>query len=495
MREGYTATLNGSPVSSGQLANRGTAKLQVSAPNAEPILKESQIGYGSNDLGEFGLVAHRGILMVSVDPPPIALLVTGQGFTNFSTNATARFDALPVGSYIVRATYPWLRPATEAVVSRGQTSYVGLVSDLGTLEIDAEPKEAKFALASLDRADVRLENKTPASIRFLRAGQYQLRIWRGDYLKESRLEVRPRETNRVSVAFEYGQVQLISDPPGATVFEGSNAIGQTPKVFPQLKPGPYRFRLELEGHQPATLAFHVLGTEPITVRTNLINMGYLAAMREAKQLVDRQDLGQAITRVDMALTAKPGDVDAATMRVQLEARLRTAEARSVEDQKRNEVEQRRRQIQGDFNQVVGDLKDAALFDSFAWTLPFPIGRVRPAIKRALETGQPRWSIESEETLQDGGAKFSGTGKGGLLERRRCVVMVNPVGTEEVIVQARFWDYALAGNAQVNPLGGRGDSVWTPVHPNHLRDRSPGEVAQRRKALPDAFRRALDNELK
>src|SRR5207249_1043886 len=116
-----------------------------------------------------------------------------------------RFEALPVGEYTVTARYDWLREERQVRVRHGVTSRVELRPDLGSLALAADPTDAAFRLASLKRPDLAVDGHTPAELRHLPAGDYHLRVWRGDYLKELTVAIRRGETNVVSVPFEYGQ--------------------------------------------------------------------------------------------------------------------------------------------------------------------------------------------------------------------------------------------------------------------------------------------------
>ena len=61
-----------------------------------------------------------------------------------------------------------------------------------------------------------------------------------------------------------GRIELASQPEGAQIFFHGKELGVTPKVFPQAKPGHYRFRLEKPGCVPAWCEFDLAPGATVT---------------------------------------------------------------------------------------------------------------------------------------------------------------------------------------------------------------------------------------
>ena len=484
----YTASFNGEPVMSGQRAGIGSGRLTVSMKDADPVERTAFVWYGDNNLGSFELKLHRGGLEVVTEPTAGSVSIKGTRHAAESTEQPAKFDSIPVGSYRVSAAYPWSRAEETVEVLRGETKRVEFRPQVGMLEILSEPKDATFTLALLNAGRASTNGRTPALVRFLPVGEYRVRVSRGDYLKEARAEVKLSQTNRVSIAFEYGQVQVISDPPGATVWDADRELGTTPKVFAELQPGNHRLRLQLEGYQPAMLDFRVEGTDPITIRTNLIHVGYANAMREARSLGAARDFAKALEAVGRALAAQPSDEAAAKLKAELESGQTSAQAQQAEQDRAAELERRRREIAAAFKQATDELKDAALFDTHTWTVKGPLDRVVAAMKRSFELGQAKWAIEAQAGSEEQGHRFDCKAKGAILTRRRCVVMANAFGPDEVIVQGKFWDYVLSSKIEIF-----GTDNWIPIHPSRVQGSAP-DIDARRKVLPELFWTNLQAEL-
>ena len=66
-----------------------------------------------------------------------------------------------------------------------------------------------------------------------------------------------------------GRIELASQPEGAQVFFHGQLLGVTPKVFPQAKPGHYRFRLEKPGCVPAWREFDLAPGATVTQNVTL----------------------------------------------------------------------------------------------------------------------------------------------------------------------------------------------------------------------------------
>lgn len=100
-------------------------------------------------------------------------------------------------------------------VGRNETNSLLIKPNVGTLSVSSEPPGAEFSLSATGRNRINEQGNVPKLIEGLPAGNYQLRVWRGDYVKEMTPAVKKWETNRINVAFEYGEVRVVSEPDGA----------------------------------------------------------------------------------------------------------------------------------------------------------------------------------------------------------------------------------------------------------------------------------------
>jgi hypothetical protein len=491
---GYTAHLSSLSVLSGQRVGLGWRTFRLAVGDAEPVEKRCFLWYGRNDLGEFNLTAHKGALEISADPPPNALQITNRWFSTNLQNGTASFPTVPVGDYTVTARYDWSQEEKTIRVRRGVTSRLEIRPEVGSFDLTAQPADAEFRLTSLKQQAVTLSDRAPALVQHLPGGAYHLRVWRGDYLKESTVEIKRGETNRVTVAFEYGQVQLVSDPSGATVYAGKEIIGQTPKAFSELKPGQYRFRLEKTGHESAEVSFEVRGAESLTLRTNLVNIRYKAAMQEAWRLgnASQPDYRQALTSVSEALDSKPGEAEAMELKAKLETALTAYDAQMAEERQRAELAQRKQLASDQFSQTTDRIKDATLFDTHRWTVQGKITTVNAALLRSFDKPPMRWTMQRQTAADP--TIFHCDGKGVLFGRRSCVVLTSQVSPDEVHVHAKFWDYVLGGKINLS-LQGVSDDSFVPVHPRYYLPTQPGAAEKRRRELAETFWTTFQNELR
>lgn len=498
IQTGYTASLDSLPVSPGRRVGLGWHTLHLAVEDAEPIEQRCFIWYGRNDLGEFKLAAHKGALEIVLDPTPIDIQVTGRRFSEKVHESPAFFSALTVGEYTVAARYKWLQEKQVVRVQHGNTNRLVIQPDLGSLDVSVEPPDAQFRLASLNRTDVVLNDRVPGHVRHVPSGEYRLRVWRGDYLKESKVEIKRGQTNQVSVVFEYGQVQVVSDPVGATVYHGEQAIGQTPKVFSELKPGRYQFRLEQAGYEPAQISFEVRGAEPLTIRTNLVNIRFKTAMQKARRLASasRPDYQETLASLAEALEAQPGDPEAAEFKARVEAEFASHQARLAEAQRNAELAQRRQSGANLFKLETDKLKHAALFDAQMRTVHTNLATVCEALRRTFEKGpQHRWTVEKETAEEDARVIFQCKGNSSLQSKRFCVVMAYQISPQEVQVHAKFWDYLFSGVISLVLSGGSDDSKWIPMHPRHVSQDQVQNVEERRRQLSQGFWEILKKELR
>jgi hypothetical protein len=199
LQTNYSAHLGSLPVSPGQQVLPGWRLFRLAANDTEPVAQRRFVWYGSNYLGEVNLTAHKGALEIVADPAPNDLQITGRWFSTTLKQSPAFLPAVPVGKYTVTARYNWSQEEKTIRVRRGQTNRLAMRPDLGSLDLAVQPAEAKFRLTSLKRPDIVVNGHAPAQLCHLPSGEYHLRLWRGDYLKESTVEIRRGETNRLTV--------------------------------------------------------------------------------------------------------------------------------------------------------------------------------------------------------------------------------------------------------------------------------------------------------
>jgi hypothetical protein len=196
----------------------------------------------------------------------------------------------------------------------------------------------------------------------------------------------------------------------------------------------------------------------------------------------------------------PGDADALTLKIELEAALQKREAQQqaqlAQQQQQAEWERRRKLAPDRFKEVTDKLKDAALFDTHHWTVKGNQTAVREALLRTLAKGpQHAWTVEQETPEQEGCIVFQCKGNSSSQTKRSCLVLICQTGPDQVQVYAKFWDYLSRGLVGSLLGGGKEDSKWMPVHRDYVTSDQVRNVEERRRALAEEFGKLLRTELR
>ncbi len=69
----------------------------------------------------------------------------------------------------------------------------------------------------------------------------------------------------------FGQVEITSQPPGATVVQGDRLLGQTPLTLARQPGGPVTVTVKLDGYQPAILTGHIAPGTPLKLDATLVS--------------------------------------------------------------------------------------------------------------------------------------------------------------------------------------------------------------------------------
>ncbi len=302
--EGFAITANGQAHRLVEPISLGSKTIQITAPDTEPAERKRFVWYGPNDLGLVDLKRMHGGLKLTVEPPPDTVEVHG-GHAN-RTNTTGDFMDLPAGAYEAIFRFGGLEDRTRLRVVGNQVTPYRRIAPIGSLELSAEPAEGDFELQS--KMTVGGWTGTfPGSLPRLTAGNYHLIARRGDYRREYDLSVRPNETNRMTVKFVYGVVELASEPANAEVWLGGSRLGTTPLKLPSVVPAQYRFELHKEGFDVRAVELTVEGEATAKAAVTLVNTRYRESLEAARR--DRQEgrFTAALQNLEAALHEQPDD--------------------------------------------------------------------------------------------------------------------------------------------------------------------------------------------
>jgi hypothetical protein len=292
-------------------------------------------------------------------------------------------------------------------------------------------------------------------------------------------------------------VKLISDPDDATIFSGDTELGKTPITVSELKPGPYRFRLEKPGYTPTEISVEVIGTNSVTVTTNLLSVQYTEAITNARREGSglSPDYRQALANVELALKAKPNDADALALKTELETSLRGQQAREAQQRRRVELEARMNFAAQAFEQATASVRQSELFDTHRWEFSSQLEKVRGGVLRALNRSSPNWTVEREIRVEPQTALLYCKPKGILAAGKQCMILASQVDSDTVHVHAKFWDYVLSKKVTISIFQGVTPDSLIPVHKNYFQPDQAASIEARRREIAESFHAALQNELR
>jgi len=512
----HSVLINGTPHTSGDRVRLGRKTLEIGGDAVEPFRKKFFVWYGTNDLGVINLALATGGLNVAVGPGPALVQVDGASLQQAHRAELAQFPSLPTGSYHVTALFETFKEERDVQIRRGETTRVEIKPAAGFMHIAADPTNADFKITG--GPSLSLEGKTPRLV-LVPAGDYQVTVSRRDYSKDLAVNVASGSSNLLTVQFEYAEVSFVTTPAGAQIHEGSKDMGHTPKTLPELKPGDYRFRLELPDYVPVLVDLALKGRESITINTNLVMQSFVTAMQAARNELGRRtpDFRFALQRVEAALAVTPESSAAQGLKRQIESALKEEETRLEEKKRQEELlaaeerskeqaqaaersraaqqELRRKLPEQTFRKATDGIKDSQLFDVHQWPLQLQATLVAAALRRMLQDPAVGWKLESETNVNAEVIVFRCASTKSLLHttERTAVIVIGQTGPSETHVYAKFWEYMLS-KVNISLTSGFGKEL-NPVHVRFFPADQSGMIEQRRRSVPEDFKTKLLNQLK
>jgi len=198
--------------------------------------KEIARPYGTKHLGTLSLESIKGSLLISVNPSPAKVILKRNTETLGQGDAPFTVGKLPVGNYtlfVQRGEHK----ETHSVKIEGKALTTAQIDlNLGSVSLSSDPEDAEFALSGNAR---HWEGKLPMRIDDIPVGKYSLITRRkGWELKKDILVSRGSSVTN-ETEFQYGSIDVTSDPVGLMISTNGTAIGKTPTVLAELKPGRY----------------------------------------------------------------------------------------------------------------------------------------------------------------------------------------------------------------------------------------------------------------
>lgn len=484
--ERFFVSVDGENVSLSKPVAIGKRRISIGMKDTSVYEEDVDVWYGENNIGTVNLNRQRGIADLEIRPRADTVEFKGP-YREFSmTNVSLIRTNIPVGRYDVSLSFGRIKKNGTVIVRPNETVTEVFAPDVGLLDLRSNRDGAQFQLTSTNRTFRRQRGMFPSAVA-LEPGHYSLEGWLDDYRKVEPLEILKGTTNRLALAFEYGQLDITSEPEGVTLQNKGKSIGVTPAKL-ELKPGKHVIRLSKSGFGSVDLPVQIQGNQTISISTNLVNLSFQQALLLAQNFALRRNYVGAVESIKSALSIEPKNTQALKLQVEYARELALIQGQQASNA-------RRASVQADFETFTRSIEHADIFDAHSWVFSGGLQMVRDAVRRAIPKNRARYNIESEANVNEQSVLFKARSKGMTGYGRHCVVLVAENSPSETQVVVRLWDY-IAGTKSGISIGAllnleRG----IPVHPRHFPANERQSILNRRSAVAEEFRSILDAEIK
>ena len=228
--------VDGHPFTSGNKIKMGRHALSVQLKDAEPLEIHCWVIFGAKNLGTLPLETSKGSLVVSVTPSPANIIVQRSGQTVSQGATPLTLNKLPVGNYSLTIKRGEYEENREVVIQRQQQTETKVELNLGIVDLLAEPADAEFDLSGNGR---HWQGHLPVHIEDVPVGEYTLLARRKGWELNSKVTAIRGLGVTNKIEFQYGSIELTSDPVGLVISTNGVEIGKTPIVLQELIPGKY----------------------------------------------------------------------------------------------------------------------------------------------------------------------------------------------------------------------------------------------------------------
>jgi hypothetical protein len=516
---GTMATFDGHPIGSGELIPLGEHTFVITNPKGVTFATNLFIWYGGRNFGTIDLNRATGTLIVSANPPAPLLSIQGPEWSVILTNSTGLTATIPTDRYAVTAHYAhWDRSDTVTVMANAQVNWP-ITPRLGVLQLDCNQADTTFQLMTANE-QLMESGRLPAIISDLPEGEYTLDATHHGHELDSAVKVTSGATNHQSTVFEYGTAHFDTTPAGAGVMDDAGRVcGITPLTLPELEPGPRRWMIHLAGYEATVANLQISANETATFETNLISLGYTAAMKAAADYLAQADYDRAAQACGDALAAKPDDGDAialghkakglgdfqrakalgdkgdyigggkwlasASQELPDNEEIKTAMA----DFKQREPEQigreqaaRQQRPRAVFDVVLARVKNSELFEDHELKTTKPASEAAPAIVQALLAMRPAFKIDVNKSSEPDIFEIVGRQDvPGLLTSsgfRRCLIVCGQASDTETRIYFKVLEYETKHNVTMTgPLAFKDQQEFIPIGPSRIPDMTEKLKAQ------------------
>ena len=228
--------VDGQLFASGNHLKPGRHQIAVNLDNVERYKQHFWVIYGNKNLGTLPLESSKGSLSVTVNPSPANVVLQREGEVVRKGDAPLNLDKLRIGDYtliIRRGEYEETRSAN---IQREQQTKVQVDLNLGSVDLSSDPTDADFELSGNGR---HWQGKLPTKIEDVPGGNYSLVVSRKGWKLNKDISISRGSVTTNKTEFQYGSIDVTSDPTGLAVSTNGVEIGKTPLTLHEVKPGQY----------------------------------------------------------------------------------------------------------------------------------------------------------------------------------------------------------------------------------------------------------------
>lgn len=228
--------VDGKPFVSGDKIGLGCHTINASFPGGEAIEKKAWSFYGNNDLGPLPLEFSKGSLSVTVNPSPANVVVQREGAIVNQGDAPLNIDKLRVGNYTLIIHRGEYEETHSATIQRGLLTKEQIDLNLGGVDLSSVPTNAEFILSAGTR---HWQGKLPIRIDDIPGGNYSLAVSRKGWKLDKDILISRGNVTTNKTEFQYGSIEVTSDPPDLAISTNGVEIGKTPLTLQEIIPGQY----------------------------------------------------------------------------------------------------------------------------------------------------------------------------------------------------------------------------------------------------------------
>ena len=201
------------------------------------------------------LAAERGILTVDSNPTGANVIIG-----DFKQTTPAKFTDLIPGTFSIliqaEGYEDYKQDVTVTADKPTDLGTITLAQKTGNLSLSSAQSGVTYKITG--PADYAHEGDVPDKLEKLPVGDYAITAAQGDWkLPPMPITIHDHDNIQKEIKFPYARLSITSVPPGATVRDGRNVLGQTPLSLAQVHPGDFHLSVDLPPYTFERLDFKV----------------------------------------------------------------------------------------------------------------------------------------------------------------------------------------------------------------------------------------------